>query len=117
MLLDPSANIITNPDSESWSRIYIHNVLEELEMSLDSALVTYDLEYSSSPIIDSSKLYQDIELLELTIKLNEQIIDSVSQFNFSIFDNSIVGYSNDLDLSGDNFSLDSLGSEGNYKYD
>ncbi|MBC8311003.1 MAG: hypothetical protein H8E72_01750 [Candidatus Marinimicrobia bacterium] len=116
-LSESSVHIVNNIESEAWSRIYVLNVSDDLETNLDSSIVTYDLNYNEKPIIDSELLDQEFKILKLTITLNDEIIDSIDTFGLSILDNSIIAYSNSTDLAADNFSTDTLGTEGNSIFD
>ena len=117
-LSESSVHIVNNIESEAWARIYLLNVDDVLESNLDSAIVTYDLSYNDNPpIIDSEMLNQEVEILKLTIALNDDIIDSIDTFGLSILDNSIISYSSSVDLSGDNYSTDILETEGNSIFD
>ena len=116
--LSANVHIVNNAESEAWSRIYLLNVSDDLETNLDSSIVTYDLNYNEGAIINSEVLNQEIEILKLTITLNDEIIDSIDVFNLSILDNSIISYSTSVDLSGDNYSIiDTLGTELNLIFD
>ena len=116
-LSESTAHVINNTESESWSRVYLLNVDDVLEANLDSSIVTYDLSYNDTPIISSEMLNQEIELLKLNINFNDEIIDDIDTFNLSILPNSIIAHSNSSDLSGDNFDVDTLGTENNLLFD
>ena len=116
--LSANVHIVNNAESEAWSRIYLLNVSDDLETNLDSSIVTYDLNYNEGAIINSEALNKEIEILKLTITLNDEIIDSIDVFNLSILDNSIISYSISDDLSNDNYSIiDTLGTELNLIFD
>ena len=122
---ETSVHIVNNIESEAWSRIYLLNIDDDLETHLDSSIVTYDLSYNETPIIDSEMLNQQVNVLKLTIELNDEIIDSIDTFGLSILDNSVIAYSKSInlsgdyiDLSGDNYSsANILGTEGNSMFD
>ncbi len=124
-LTELSVHIVNNIESEAWSRIYLLNLKDSDEYTdpdsiyLNESIYTTELDFNVEPVITSGMLEEEIQILTLTIELNEEIIDNIDTFGLSILDNSIIAYSNSNDLSGDEYDEDTNpeGTEDNKVFD
>ena len=96
--------------------MYLLNSENEMEIFVDSLLDVNELIFNDAPIISTDELNTNIEIATIKIKLNEEIIDSISSFQFSL--NVVKAYSTNNDIAGDNFSDANVdGTENNNFFD
>ncbi len=116
LINNASLHIVDNDSITDFGYIYLLNTENELNSTLDSTLDVNDLVFGDTPIISTSELNTHIEIATIKIKLNDEIIDSISSFGVSL--NNVKAYSTNDDIAGDNFSDDnSEGTENNIIFD
>ena len=115
-LNNASIHVVDNDTLLDFGYIYLLNPENETDTFVDSMLDVNELTFNDLPIISADELNTNIEIATIRIKLNDEIIDSISSFKFSL--NTIKAYSTNNDITGDNFSDDNAdGTENNNSFD